>query len=255
MPSLSSALARIAKTSKIYVLLLASCLLPVLSLAQSPRIRDTNANGWFMFYGDHKLSPTWGVHTEFQARRYNVITAPQQLVLRLAANYSLSSTSMVALGYGFVKSHPYGDFPAPGDSHEHRIYEQLQLQGKLSRIALSHRYRLEQRWVENLSLGQYLYQNRVRYQLRGTVPLQGPTLDPKEVFVSAYDEIFIGFGNNVPNIFDQNRTYAAAGYKLSKEASVEGGYMLQILQQRNQKIWEHNHTLQMSLTYNFDFTR
>jgi hypothetical protein len=99
----------------------------------------------------------------------------------------------------------------------------------------------------------YLYLNRARYMLRGVLPLNGDSLEAKEPYLAAYDEIFIGFGNNVPNIFDQNRAYAALGYKPNRESAVEIGYLYQAVQQRNRTIFQHNHTLQFGLFYNFDF--
>jgi hypothetical protein len=223
--------------------------------AQTERVRDDNANGWYMFFGDHKLTPKWGAHTELQWRRHNVITDPQQLLLRLGANYYLSDGAMVTLGYGFIETYPYGDFPAAHSFPEQRIYQQLQLQGGVGRVGLTHRYRLEQRWVELPGSSECIYLNRARYMLRGVFPLAGRTLEAKEPYLAAYDEIFVGFGNNVPNNFDQNRLYSAVGYKLNREGALEVGYLYQVVQQRNRRVFEHNHTLQIGLTYNLDFTR
>ncbi len=221
---------------------------PLSALAQ--HVSDSSDNGWYTFNGDHRLSDQWGAHTEFQSRRHNIITDPQQLLVRVGANYYAGKRAMVTVGYGLIESYSAGRyFP------EQRLYEQVQLRDHLGRVELTHRYRLEQRWDELAGTSNYLYLNRMRYMLRGTVPLQGPTLESRELYFSAYEEIFIGFGNNVPNIFDQNRAYAGLGYKLSKEASIEAGYMYQITQQRNRTVFQHNHTLVIGCSYNFDFRR
>jgi hypothetical protein len=234
---------------QLLIMLLAGTVALSLPLSgQTRRLRDTNANGWYMLFGDHRLSSHWGAHTELQWRRHNIITDPQQLLVRVGANYHASDRTLLTLGYGFIDSYSNGDF-----FPEQRIYEQLQLRGELGRVALTHRYRLEQRWVQLAGSSNYTYMNRIRYMLRGTLPLKGPSLDPNEPYVSAYNEIFLGFGNNVPNIFDQNRLYAALGYRFSRQASVETGYMYQIVQQRNGTVFQHNHTLQVGFTYNFDF--
>lgn len=225
------------------------------ALGQNQRVRDTNANGWYMFFGDHRHSDKWGTHTEFQLRRFNVITDPQQAMVRMGGNYYLSDGAMVTLGYAFIETYPYGDFPAADSFPEQRIYQQLQLQGKVSSVALTHRYRLEQRWVKFANTPNYSYLNRARYMLRGVVPFRGNSVDPGEPYLALSDEIFIGFGNNVPNIFDQNRAYAAVGYKINREGALEIGYLHQLVQQRNLRVFEHNHTLQIGLTYNFDFRK
>ncbi|MEJ8801545.1 DUF2490 domain-containing protein [Pontibacter sp. H249] len=233
-----------------------SLLLPQSALAQSERIKDFNQNGWYMYFGDHALSDKWGLHTELQIRRYNYLSDPQQLLIRTGANYNLTENTMFTLGYGFIETYPYGEFPAADDFLEHRIYQQLQLKGNLSRLGLTHRYRLEQRWVQSPVTSDYTYLNRARYMLRATLPLVGSTTEAKEPYLAAYDEIFVGFGNNIQrNIFDQNRAYLALGYKINDAASVEVGYLNHIVQKANGVVFEHNHTLQVGLTYNIDFRK
>ena len=215
---------------------------------QARHVSDTDANGWYVYNGDHRLTNQWGAHTEFQWRRHNIITDPQQILFRVGANYYAGDHAMVTLGYGHIESYSGGSY-----SPEQRMYEQVQLRESVGRVGLTHRYRLEQRWSELPGASSYLYLNRARYMVRGTVPLRGPKLKVKEPYFAASEEIFIGFGNNVPNIFDQNRAYAGLGYSLSREASVEAGYLYQIAQQRNGTVFQHNHTLQIGFTYNFDF--
>lgn len=241
-----------------YLLSLLSLLICLSSaaLAQDGRIKDHNQNGWYMYFGDHKLTPKWGLHTEVQWRRHNIIADPQQLLIRTGINYDLTPAAMFTLGYGYIETHPYGDFPAAGTFPEHRIYQQLQLRGSVSRVGLMHRYRLEQRWVKPFGTTESIYLNRARYMLKATLPLQGTTIDAKEPFLAVYNEIFVGFGDKVQrNIFDQNRAYAAVGYKISDAATLELGYLNQIVQKASGLVFEHNHTLQVSLFYNLDFSK
>ncbi|WP_299702361.1 DUF2490 domain-containing protein [uncultured Pontibacter sp.] len=224
--------------------------------AQSERTKDFNNNGWYMYFGDHKLSNKWGLHTEVQWRRHNILKDPQQLLIRTGMNYDLTPSAMFTLGYGYIETHPYGDYPAPGTFPEHRIYQQLQLKNSVARVGLMHRYRLEQRWVRPAGAESSTYLNRARYMLKATLPLIGSTIDAGEPFLAAYDEIFVGFGNNIQrNIFDQNRAYAALGYKISDAATLELGYLNQIVQKANGVVFEHNHTLQVSLFYNLNFSQ
>jgi hypothetical protein len=216
--------------------------------AHAQRVKDINDNGWFTFNGDHRLTNTWGVHTEFQARRHNLFADPQQFLVRGGVNYYAGKSAMLTAGYAVSESYSGGEYYP-----EQRIWEQIQLGQSLGRLALTHRYRLEQRWVKSAGGLNYTYENRMRYMLRGRVPLKGPSIDVHEPYVSAYDEIFVGFGDNVPNIFDQNRISAGLGYKLSREASIETSYLYQITQQRNRTVFQHNHILVIGFSYNFDF--
>ena len=224
--------------------------------AQSERIKDYNTNGWYMYFGDHKFSDKWGIHTELQLRRHNTIKDPQQLLIRTGINYDLTPNAMFTLGYGFIETHPYGDYPAAGKFPEQRIYQQLQLKSNVALISLSHRYRLEQRWIKQPDADDYTYLNRARYMIKATLPLAGKTLEASELFLAAYDEVFVGFGKNIKqNIFDQNRAYVALGYIISNSSTLELGYLNQIVQKTNGVVFEHNHTLQISFFHNLNFAK
>jgi hypothetical protein len=162
----------------------------------------------------------------------------------------------VAAGYAYVHTYPYGDNPAREDFPEQRTYQQLQIRDNHGRFILQHRFRLEQRWIKFAGADDYTYLNRARYQFRTTLPLQGATLEDKEFYLGLYDEVFLNFGPNVTNnIFDQNRAYAAVGYRFHKDATLEVGYLHQHVAQRNGIWFENNHTLQVGLTYNLDFRK
>lgn len=224
--------------------------------AQGDRIKDRNTNGWYMYFGDHKFSGKWGIHAEAQFRRHHILKDPQQLLIRTGLNYDLTPAAMFTLGYGFIQTHPYGDYPAAGTFPEQRLYQQLQVKGTLARLGLSHRYRLEQRWVKQPEAEDYTFLNRARYMLKATLPLAGATLEAREPFLAVYEEVFVGFGENTKqNIFDQNRAYVAVGYRISNTASFELGYLNQIVQKANGIVFEYNHTLQVSFFHNLDFSR
>ena len=110
---------------------------------------------------------------------------------------------------------------------------------------------LEQRWVGRslnpnaTKADEMVYYNRLRYMFRTDIPLKGGSLDNKEPYLAAYDEIMIGFGKNInQNVFDQNRLGILVGYKISSTARIEGGYFNQILQfgrlVNGENLFQHN---------------
>ena len=203
-------------------LLLPLCFLLQTAFGQQSRVIDRNAIGWFTYNGDHTLSDRWTLHTEYQWRRVGFITNWQQSLARLGADYKLGDRVKAGGGYTFFTTYPYGDYPvadAGVPTIEQRTHEQIQLSDQLGMLKLTHRFRLEQRW-----LGQgddrnprrivgWEYQNRARYQVAGQLPIQGRTIDDGEWYVNFFDELFIGFGQNVGNnIFNQNRLSGGLGY-------------------------------------------
>lgn len=228
------------------------------------RENTTNTNAWFMYFGNHKFSKSLGLHAEVQLRRNDVIQNSQQLLLRTGLDYHTAQVRYT-FGYAFVETYPYGDYPVANAFPEHRMWQQALISNGIGRVKLSHRYRLEQRWLGNSITGEFengRYENRMRYMVRANIPLKGKTIEPKTFYLGFYDEIFVNFGKEVAyNIFDQNRLYGALGYHLGKIGRIEVGYLYQLVQQRRllltttppRTIMENNHTIQVALINDISF--
>ena len=235
----------------------------------------TNNIGWYCYFGDHKIAGKWGLHTEYQWRRTNFITTWQQSLARIGINYEVHPQIILTLGYGQIETFSYGDQPISrvdnqGNAQsfpEHRIYQDAVLKNPIGIMEISHRFRLEERWLGNFynSNGeripdQWKYLTRFRYRLRLAMPLKGNTIDANEFYLHGYDEIFIGAGFNVSNnIFDQNRINAGIGYKANSSMKIELGYFNQIVQKprldpiTKLAVFEYNQGFLVALIYNFDF--
>jgi hypothetical protein len=232
---------------------------------QSPlRNTKTNYNGWFMYFGDHKFSEHWGIHIEAQFRRNEIIAKPLQLLLRTGINYHFSPNAFATAGYCYVLTSPYGFLPAKSAFTENRFWEQLQVKSQAGRIEMITRLRLEQRFSKLpviQSKGEYapgddVYTNRARVLVRLSIPFKGKTIEDKSLYFSCYDEAFVNFGENVQmNIFDQNRAYAAIGYKFPKWGKLEIGYMNQLVVKSDGLKIENNHTLQVGFYSTLDFRK
>jgi hypothetical protein len=224
--------------------------------AQTDRVKDVNTIGWYQYVGDHYFAPRWSLHTNAQYRRYQMIRKIQQYAGRIGLNYDLSPRVVLGAGYQHAYSYPYGDYPAADNVPEHRLYQQLVLKGAEGRVALTHRYRLEQRWVTHPGAADATHTNRIRYQVKAVLPLAGKTVAANTPYLSASEEVMVNFGRQVArNVFDQNRAALALGYKFSSAAALEAGYLHQLAAQRNGRIFEYNHILNISYIYNLDLRR
>lgn len=238
------------------------------STAQN-RINTQNSIGWYNYFGTFKVSEKFGLHTEYQWRRNELITDWQQGLLRVGVNYNPKQNVQFRLGYAWIETYPYGDIPLNGlgrDFTEHRIFQMVQLGHKEGILDLSHRFMLEQRFVGRYSSAaktsedEFPLQNRMRYMFRMQIPLKGKSVADKTPYAALYDEIFIGFGENVAaNVFDQNRLGALLGYRINSTARIEAGYLYQLVQYGrlidNQNVFQHNHGLIVNLNFNFDLSK
>ncbi|MFN0214577.1 MAG: DUF2490 domain-containing protein [Saprospiraceae bacterium] len=210
------------------------------STAQNTRLKDHNRIGWMAGFASFKFNQDLGLHLEYQWRRENFVTNWQQGLLRLGLNYQLAPKVQLRLGYAWIETFAYGDYPINSfgkDFTEHRAFQMATLTDKPGRMDVSHRFLLEQRWIgryksmEATREDEYFFVNRLRYLFRIQYPLKGKTLDVKELYAAAYDEIMIGFGKNVnENVFDQNRVGLLIGYVFNKKFRIEGGLINQIVQ-------------------------
>lgn len=237
-----------------------------ISFAQNTRLNHNNTIGWYNYFGTFKLSDKFGLHTEYQWRRNNIITDWQQSLLRVGLNYNLNPRVFFRAGYGWIETFPYGEYSINGfgrDFTEHRIFEMVQLTHREGIVDFSHRFMLEQRFVgrysapEKLKEDEHPLLHRIRYMVRLQVPFIGKEIKDKTPYIALYDELFIGFGKNVnANIFDQNRLGALLGYRFNKYIRIEAGYLNQILQFGRQidkrNVFQNNSGFIINANFNFD---
>lgn len=241
----------------------------VIQVVNAQKIISPQNHGWIMYFGNHKLNDHWGLHTEYQWRRAadeataNVFQNWQQSLLRLGVDYYAKNQTQITLGYGWIKTYEYGDQPVSHNFNEHRIWQQFIVKNKIGRVDIQHRYRLEQRFIETYNFlpndgydKSYVFKNRIRYRFMVTVPLSRKEFADNTLFLAIYDEPFLGFGKGIgKNILDQNRLYGALGWRFNKNFNIQLGYLNQYIVKTDGIKAERNHTLQLGITYNLDFSK
>ncbi|MEM6633152.1 MAG: DUF2490 domain-containing protein [Bacteroidota bacterium] len=203
------------RLKKILIVLL--ILVPCLGFSQ-----ESDLGNWIIYFGNKKLNKKWNWHHEVQYRNYDAVGDLEQLLLRTGIGYNLSeNNNNLLFGYGYILSQNYVD-PSEEkvDVNEHRIFQQFITRQTFGRTNIQHRYRFEQRWVEDD------FRLRFRYFLSLNIPLSNEQMVDKTFYLSMYDEIFL---NSEETVFDRNRLYGGLGYKVSSSLRFELGYMNQFL--------------------------
>ncbi len=207
------------------------------SIAQQDGSDELGA--WYMLFTTNKVSENFSIHAEAQYRLYESFNNFNQLLLRTGLNYNISPNAMATLGYGYISTDTnFGEILGEENISEHRIYEQFVLQNTVGKFKFSHRYRLEQRFIDNPITGSDT-QHRARYFLRVTYPLN------ETWFLTAYDEVFI---NLQEPIFGQNRLYGALGYNFNPSVAIQAGYL------KNHFTGRNFDRLQLAVFINTDFS-
>ena len=202
--------------------------------------------------------------TEYQWRRADGFRNWQQSLLRFGLEYEINPKVSVMGGYAWIKTFPYGTQPILHEFNEHRMFEQVNLKDKAGRLEVQHRYRIEQRFLEQYALNSSgnvvqvdpVFRNRIRYRALVMLPLSRKTMGNQTLFLSINNELFVGFGKGIAkNPIDQNRFITALGWRFNAQTNVQVGYLNQFIFKSTAIDMERNHSLWISMVYNLDFTR
>ena len=192
-----------------------------LSLISSLSAQESNSGAWYMYLGNQPFHQRWNWHNELQYRNYNLAGDLEQIVLRTGIGYNLSeNNNNVLIGYGFFYSEPYiAGTDEKTETTEHRLFQQYLTRQKFGRFNLQHRYRIEERFLEEE------FKMRYRYFLSLHLPLNKASMEKGTIYLSVYNEIFL---QNKPPVFDRDRIYGALGYMVSPYIRIETGWMTQL---------------------------
>ena len=216
---------------------------------------STDFDGWAFFNGTIRFEKKFRVLFEGQLRSNNQWQASQSYILRTGILYNIKVNQSVALGYAFLNN--YRTISGTnGWSPENCIWEQY-ANNQTSNIgahllAIRNQFRLEQRFIgqsvakdNKLETDSFAFAQRLRYQLRLVLPFL-KTEDNKFVkgfYFALQDEILVNIGDKSAvngKFFDQNRAYAATGYRFSPKIDIEMGYMYQFISGTGSKSSNNN---------------
>lgn len=178
---------------------------------------------WLIYLGNIKLNDRWDWHHEIQHRNYKPLGHLDQLLLRTGLGYTWSGGKQnLLLGYGFIHNQTYEPRPGKKPLHleEHRIFQQHIAKFTPSRMAITSRLRLEERFLP------YGFLWRFRQFIGINYPLFRKELARHTPYLSLYNELFLApYGNG----FERNRLYAGIGYRFSSKLRCELGFLNQLV--------------------------
>lgn len=193
------------------------------------QVDDDQIGAWYMYFWTADLKDSrWGFQGDIQYRNWDIIGDLEQLLLRGAVTYRPKNTSVkLALGYANITTGAFGE--SNSTVNESRIYQEANLPQKVGgRLYFNHRFRYEQRFVENQD-----FRTRFRYGLFLNIPLNAKEIVAKTWYLGLYNELFINGEKNIGdgrsvNTFDRNRLFGSLGYAIKSNLKVQLGAMRQI---------------------------
>lgn len=209
-------------------------------------------SGWVSWFHTQRFSKHWGAAFDGQLRSANQGDYLKTVLLRPSIVYHFGNKN-VSLGYTYV-----GNNSRSGEVKtfrpESRIFEQFIITQKAGvNTQITHRFRLEQRFQGETTTQQSVFSQRLRYFIRGIIPLSNDqSTFTNGSYLALQDEIFGNVQNkNQVNghLFDQNRAYVAFGHRFNKMVDLELGYINQYVKQP--KTYSINNVIQLVLYTRF----
>ncbi|RCS26525.1 DUF2490 domain-containing protein [Polaribacter sp. WD7] len=192
------------------------------------QVNENQTGAWYMYFFNHQFKNSqFGIQGDIQYRDWEILGDKEQLLLRSGVTYKPKSNDiMFTFGLANITNGEFGDSDVT--SNENRIYQEALIPQKIAhKFLVTHRFRYEQRFVENQD-----FRTRYRYNLFINIPFKGNELTVKTFYAAFYNELFINgertIGNNeTVELFDRNRTYIGLGYVLKPTIRFQFGYMQQ----------------------------
>lgn len=214
----------------------------------------STVSGWVNFVGNVKLNKRLNLHIDAQLKRNWHATQLQGFLIRPGIIFRIKNNLSVAAGYALIENHRSIDFIS-GFTPEHIIWEQLTMSHAVRFVVISNRLRLEQRFISKPVVYNNTFKNvssqfanRLRYQLKGIIPLKGQMKFQKGLYAVLQNEVFINISHQSAlngKVFDQNRALTGGGYRFSNKFDVELNYMNQYISGKTKKT--NNHILQCAV--------
>ncbi|HBK83795.1 MAG TPA: DUF2490 domain-containing protein, partial [Flavobacterium sp.] len=136
-------------------------------LAQNQSSKDLGV--WYMYFFNGKLTNSWGIQGDIQYRSFNFGTDLEQMLFRGGIYHKPKNTNvLLTLGFARITTGTLGNNDKT--FNENRIYQEALLPQKIGIFNLNHRFRFEQRFVENQD-----FRTRYRYNLLINMPLNKAT--------------------------------------------------------------------------------
>jgi hypothetical protein len=181
--------------------------------------QNSDFGSWNVINTKLTLSKRWSVFNELQLRSKSFYDNYYYYEIKGGVAYSVNKNFTFLLGTGkYMTYSDGGDFVKPITGDETRFWQQVTMNHFLSRLKFEHRYRVEQRWINDS------YRNRFRYRLNVAVPINKNKIGPKTFYVASFGEIFL---TNKAPYYERNRFFAGVGYQAAKWVTIQPGYIHQ----------------------------
>ncbi|SHM28501.1 Protein of unknown function [Chryseobacterium carnipullorum] len=199
-------------------------LIVILLLAMSWQIdaqsRD-NYNMWFQYLMSAKLTDKSTLTALSQYRSFDLAYDTRLFLVSAYVDYEVANEVKPAAGFMFLVLDSYKSDNSKKERYEKRPFQQVTLGGNIGRTSVSHRFRVEERFISNPD--EFIV--RLRYLISLRIPFNRAG-EKEKLYGILKNELRMNVVKEDP--FDSNRLTAGLGIKVGKNSAVEVAFINQL---------------------------
>ncbi len=241
------------KSRLLLVSLIFSLIVNTLQAQQQEKSITNLSLTWIGVNSSFRISNKWGIIADANYRSNQFFKSDYNSIVRAGISYWVTNDVTLQAGY----AHQWTPSKTIGwhtIANENRLYQQVLVASKVGRVSISNRLRNEERWQEKIvadtKTQDFIFTNRIRYQIMFVVPLTKMLYFPSFVLS---DEVMLQMGKTIVyNTFDQNRAYIGLRETFSKQINCDVGYIISDQQKSTGYQYERDHAFRVFIFYNLD---
>ncbi|CAH0242140.1 DUF2490 domain-containing protein [Chryseobacterium sp. Bi04] len=180
-----------------------------------------NYNMWFQYLMSAKLTDKNTLTALSQYRSFDMAYDTRLFLISAYVDYEVANEVRPAVGAMFLVLDSYRSDSSKKERYEKRPFQQVSLGGNIGRTSISHRFRVEERFISNPD--EFIV--RLRYLISLRIPFNRAG-EKEKLYGILKNEIRMNVVKEDP--FDSNRLTAGIGIKTGKNSAIEVAFINQL---------------------------
>jgi len=180
-----------------------------------------NYNMWFQYLMSARLTDKSTLTALSQYRSFDLAYDTRLFLVSAYVDYEVAHEVKPAAGFMFLVLDSYKSDNTKKERYEKRPFQQVTLGGNIGRTSVSHRFRVEERFISNPN--DFIV--RLRYLISLRIPFNRSG-EKEKLYGILKNEIRMNVVKEEP--FDSNRLTAGLGIKVGKNSAIELAFINQL---------------------------
>lgn len=180
-----------------------------------------NYNMWFQYLMSARLTDKSTLTALSQYRSFDLVYDTRLFLVSAYVDYEVANDVKPAAGFMFLVLDSYKSDNTKKERYEKRPFQQVTLGGNIGRTSVSHRFRVEERFISNPD--EFIV--RLRYLVSLRIPFNRAG-EKEKLYGILKNELRMNVVKEDP--FDSNRLTAGLGIKVGKNSAIEVAFINQL---------------------------